>query len=299
MSPRDDEPPFSDEDEADDDNVIVLPGLAQPEDDEDEASDEAAGAAFAPDGPLAPPPPHLLVGAVEALLLSADGPIGIGEIDGWLAGPGASAVRDCLETIRGRLARADSGFHLVEVAKGWQLRTDVRYAAWVAAMRGARPLKLSKAALEVLAIVAYRQPVTRSEIDDLRGVDSGGVLRMLCERGMAVVTGRRDEPGRPLIYGTSADFLSIFGLRDLSDLPTLRDLRELQRDDGRDGLGDTDDDELWGTHGPRGGAPGVFPSPFQQPLPLPRGDADRPTFGLPDEPPAPLVGLPLPPDPDD
>jgi len=84
-----------------------------------------------------------------------------------------------------------------------------------------------------MAIVAYRQPVTRSEVEALRGVDSGGVLRMLCERRLCSVLGRKDEPGRPLIYGTTEEFMTLFGLRDLSDLPTLRDLRELKRDDPR------------------------------------------------------------------
>jgi len=120
----------------------------------------------------------------------------------------------------------------------------MRAARYVAAMRGEKPLKLSKAALDTLAIVAYRQPVTRAEVEDLRGVDPGGILRMLAERGLICITGRKDEPGRPLLYGTTPDFLSMFGLRDLSDLPTLRDLRELQRDDAREGIGSTDEDVM-------------------------------------------------------
>ena len=110
-------------------------------------------------------------------------------------------------------------------------------------MRGGRPVKLSHAALETLSIVAYRQPVTRSEVEGLRGVDSGGVLRMLCERGLVAVTGRREGPGRPLIYGTTPEFLAMFSLRDLSDLPTLRDLRELRMDDPREGVGESDQSE--------------------------------------------------------
>ncbi|NOY26877.1 MAG: SMC-Scp complex subunit ScpB [Oligoflexia bacterium] len=157
--------------------------------------------------------------------------------------------------LRNRYDARGGGIRLVQVAHGWQLRTDPRFGRWVAAMLGGKPTKLSRAALEVLAVVAYRQPVSKADVDDLRGVDSGGVLRMLVERGLVAVTGRRDEPGRPLIYGSSTDFLSMFGLRDLSDLPTLRDLQELQHDDPR--LGPLPQDQ---------------PTPrirIQQPLPLP------------------------------
>jgi len=185
------------------------------------------------------PPAHLLDAAVEALLFASDVPLSETHIDGFLGSPGVAKVRAALLALRARYGERSGGVRLVQVAKGWQLRTDPRFGRWVAAMQGGKPTRLSRAALEVLAIVAYRQPVTKADIDDLRGVDSGGVLRMLAERGMVQVTGRRDEPGRPLIYGSTGDFLSLFGLRDLSELPTLRDLAELQHDDPRLGpLGD-------------------------------------------------------------
>ena len=128
--------------------------------------------------------------------------------------------------------------------------------------------KLSKAAVETLSSVAYRQRVTRAEVEYLRGVDPGGILRMLSERGLIAVTGRKDEPGRPLLYGTTPDFLSLFGLRDLSELPTLRDLRELQQDDAREGIGSTDDDvhtALVDALNPHDTPP---PTPVQELLPL-------------------------------
>lgn len=250
-----------DDDDADDgeggvdDNVILLPsfggfGLRTVGPDEHfpdgpaEGLEEPAGAP----GELAPPSGHLMEGAVEALLLAADGPVMEHELDRWLGLPGLAAVRDALQGIQDRLRRGYGGIRLVQVAKGWQLRTDVRFAPWVAAMRGGRPVKLSRAALETLTIVAYRQPVTRTEVEDLRGCDSGGVLRMLCERGLVAVTGRKDAPGRPLLYGTTPEFLAMFSLRDLSDLPTLRDLRELRQDDPREAPGSgTDDDEMEGS----------------------------------------------------
>ena len=254
MSQRPPEPPDDDLEAAHDaagrssddaltSNVILLPGMGSgppqeerfPGEPAEGLEDERAA------GELGPPDPHLLEGALEALLLSADGPVHEHELDRWLAHPGMAAVRDGLHGIQDRLRRGYGGIRLVQVAKGWQLRTDVRFSPWVSAMRGGRPVKLSRAALETLSIVGYRQPVTRGEVEDLRGVDSGGVLRMLCERGLVAVTGRADGPGRPLIYNTTPEFLAMFSLRDLSDLPTLRDLRELRRDDPREGPGGDDD----------------------------------------------------------
>ena len=199
------------------DNVIVLPGLfAQ----EDTRSDEAEAAL-----PQGPPAPHQLEAVVEALLFAADRPLSVDELDRFLVSPGDVAVVEALHSIRDRLR--GGGTCLVEVAKGWQMRTEPMAAPWVAALRGGRPLRLSRAALETLTVVAYRQPVSRAEVEDLRGVDAGGVLRSLAERELVMVVGRKDEPGRPLLYGTTPRFLEVFGLRDLSDLPTLRDLRAM------------------------------------------------------------------------
>ena len=226
-----------------DDNLVMLPGL-HPDDSlgwvGSEAEEEEDPREGLPDvDDLVPPSQEMLDGVLEALLLTAEGPLTVAQLNNYLAGPGIPAVRDAVHRISARFKRGGSGIRLVEVAKGWQLRTDIRCAPWVAAMRGQTPLKLSKAALETLAIVAYRQPVSRAEVEDLRGVDPGGILRMLCERGLICVAGRKDVPGRPLLYGTTNDFLGLFGLRDLSDLPTLRDLRELQADDPREGIGST------------------------------------------------------------
>ena len=230
------------------------------------AGEETSRDAYDENEELTPPEPHMVESTVEALLFSSDQPLTTQQINNYLANPGISIIRDCMLRIQSRFRRPGSGIRLVEVAKGWQLRTDMRAARHVSAMRGEKPIKLSKAALDTLAIVAYRQPVTRAEVEDLRGVDPGGILRMLSERSLICVTGRKDEPGRPLLYGTTPDFLSIFGLRDLSDLPTLRDLRELQRDDARDGIGGTEEgvgiDDVIAAEDAR-------PlTPVQEPLPL-------------------------------
>jgi len=142
-----------------------------------------------------------------------------------------TTVQGALDLLQERLLRTGSGVRLVEIGDGWQLRTDARLAPWVAAARGGKPLRLSRAAIETIAVIAFRQPVSKGVIDEVRGVDSGGVLRMLSDRGLIRVVGRSDEPGRPMTWGTTQAFLEMFGLRSLADLPTLRDLRQVDADD--------------------------------------------------------------------
>lgn len=203
---------------ADDDNVIEL----RP----------AGGPTVAPqdDGEVGPPPPELLIPALEACLFALPGAVTVLQLATALKVDEAT-VTGALEALRERQARTGSGIRLVPVGDGWQLRTEARLATWVAAARGGKPFRLSRPALETLAIVAFRQPVAKGVVDDLRGVDSGGVLRMLLDRGLVRTTGRSEEPGRPLTYGTTPAFLELFGMRSLADLPTLRDLRALQPDD--------------------------------------------------------------------
>ena len=123
----------------------------------------------------------------------------------------------------------NAAMYLMRVAQGYEFRTRSSFAPWVNKLNGQKPQKLSTSALEVLAIIAYRQPLTRAEIDEIRGVDSGGVLKNLLERRMIRLVGRKEEPGRPMLYGTSKDFLEIFSLKDLGELPPLRDFEEMVR----------------------------------------------------------------------
>ena len=120
------------------------------------------------------------------------------------------------------------GFYLAEVAGGYQFRTDPDLAPWLSKLSRDRPFRFSQAALETLAMIAYRQPVTRGEIEYLRGVDSGGVLKTLLDKGFLRILGKKDVPGRPLMYGTSKHFLEFFGLKDLSALPTLKEFSALE-----------------------------------------------------------------------
>jgi segregation and condensation protein B len=132
-------------------------------------------------------------------------------------------LRELVEEYR----QAGRGLLLVEVAEGFQFRTPPAHAEWVRRLSNARPFRFSRAALETLAIIAYRQPITRVEVEYLRGVDAGGVIKTLLDKHLVRILGKKDIPGRPLIYGTSREFLELFGLRDLSALPTLKEFSEL------------------------------------------------------------------------
>ncbi len=211
-------------------NLIVLPGGLS-----GTRSELPPSEPIEEDAPDGSPAPEHMVAAVEAVLFALGEPVSLVRLREALGNPELETLRGALEALRLSCERRGAGVRLVEVAGGYQLRTVTQVAAWVARARAVKPLRLSKAAVETLSIVAYRQPVTRQEVERIRGVDSGGILRSLIERGQARVAGRSDDPGRPLLYGTTRAFLELFGLRDLSDLPTLRDLRELQDDDPRMG----------------------------------------------------------------
>lgn len=121
----------------------------------------------------------------------------------------------------------DRGIHLYYVAGGYQFRSARESADFVKTLVAPKPIRLTRAQLETLAIIAYRQPITRPEVDDVRGVDSGSSLKVLTDRGLVKILGRKDEPGRPLVYGTTPDFLEFFGLGSLRDLPTLKEFSDL------------------------------------------------------------------------
>ncbi|TVR04634.1 MAG: SMC-Scp complex subunit ScpB [Deltaproteobacteria bacterium] len=174
--------------------------------------------------------------AIEALLFVADRPLGAPELAAALSlahdvqvldAHVADAIRHYADTLATDATRA---FAAVEVAGGWQLRTRPEHADTIHALYRRKPVRLSRAAMETLAIVAYRQPCTRAEIDEIRGVDSSSTLRQLLERDLLRILGKADDIGRPLLYGTTDTFLSFFGLRALADLPTLREFTELSEE---------------------------------------------------------------------
>lgn len=165
-----------------------------------------------------------LRGAIEALVFASDSPIKPSEI-AKLASTSLRQVKEALDELQ--RIYAPRGIHLDEVAGGWVFRTSPQYAPFVRDLTKQKPVRLTRSQVETLAIIAYRQPVTRPEVDEVRGVDSGPVVKVLLERDLVRILGKRDEPGRPLIYGTTNHFLEFFGLRSLKDLPTLREFTEL------------------------------------------------------------------------
>ncbi|MBI4950673.1 MAG: SMC-Scp complex subunit ScpB [Myxococcales bacterium] len=164
---------------------------------------------------------------VEVLLFAAPEPLALRELCRVTRVPRAVATAVLEEMIE---AGSERGVQVVEVLGGYALRTSARFAPLVREVTGKKPVRMSRAQLETLAIVAYRQPITRAEIDEVRGVDSGPVLRTLLDRELVRVIGKKEEPGRPLLYATTDGFLELFGLRALSELPTLREFTELSDD---------------------------------------------------------------------
>jgi segregation and condensation protein B len=171
-----------------------------------------------------------LRGLVEALVFASDKPIKTGELARLASAP-AKQVREVLGELRDTYA--SRGIVLDEVVGGWLFRTSAQYAPFVRELASERPVRLTRAQVETIAIVAYRQPITRPEIDDIRGVDSGATLKLLLERDLVRILGKKDEPGRPLLYGTTSAFLELFGLKSLKDLPTLKEFTELTEDSRR------------------------------------------------------------------
>jgi len=165
---------------------------------------------------------------LESLLFAASEPVALAQLVTVLE----TVARDDVKTALGEMVVAYTasarGIVLEEVAGGYQLRTPKEHASYVRKLLAAKPPRLSRPLLETVAIVAYRQPITRPEIEQLRGVDCGGVLDTLVERRLIKIAGRKEAPGRPIMYTTTTDFLELFGLKDLEGLPDLEELRLIE-----------------------------------------------------------------------
>ena len=164
---------------------------------------------------------------LESLLLVADGPQSVQRFSEVLDGTNKDIIESTLRELQNEFETENRGIRLVEVAGGYQLRTPKANADWVKKFLGGRPARMGKATLETLAIIAYRQPITRAEIEAIRGVDVDGVIATLLERNLIRAVARKDVPGRPFLYGTTAEFLQLFNLQDLSQLPTLKEMEEI------------------------------------------------------------------------
>ena len=164
---------------------------------------------------------------IESLLFVADGPLTIQRLGEVLEGAEKEHVRSILDELQAELENSRRGVRLVEVAGGYQLRTAKVNADWVKKFLGGRPARMGRATLETLAIIAYRQPITRAEIEAIRGVDVDGVINTLLDRSLIRAVARKDVPGRPFLYGTTPEFLQLFNLKDLTHLPTLKEMEEI------------------------------------------------------------------------
>src|SRR5438067_5623515 len=182
-----------------------------------------------------------LTRVIEALLFSAQKPFSIREIGAVLKSAAAESggpshefgrvseaeIAAALEQLKIEYVQQQRAFQLVEKAEGWQLASDPALAKWVRQLFPVpKPARLSAPALETLAIIAYRQPITRADVEDVRGVNIDGVLQTLMERGLVKIAGRAEVPGRPLLYETTHFFLDHFGLRNLDELPNVEELRK-------------------------------------------------------------------------
>ncbi len=166
---------------------------------------------------------------IEALLFISGQPLSMAEIKRILE-LGEAEIKGLLEEFRTEYDMRGSGLQVAEVAQGYQIVTRQQYAPWVRKLANITvSAKLSQAALETLAIVAYKQPAIKAEIEAIRGVNSDGVMKTLLERSLIKILGRREMPGRPLMYGTTKEFLQYFGLKDLSDLPTLKEFDDVEK----------------------------------------------------------------------
>ena len=191
-------------------------------------------------GPLEPALAHRLEAVVESLLFAAAEPVApqrlLEVVQAFHPELTGRQLRGVIEELRDGLRESGRGLRITEISGRYQLRTPSEAAPYVKKLVTVRPPRLTRATLESLAIVAYRQPVTRPEVEEIRGVDCGAVLKHLLDKRLVKILGRKDEPGRPLLYATTPEFLEFFGLKDLKSLPTLRDFVELD-DEHRAQLG--------------------------------------------------------------
>ena len=171
---------------------------------------------------------------VEALLFASDVPLSVEKMKEILDGPGIKQIRNALQRLEESYDNSGSAIKLVELAGGYQLVSREEYVQFIQKMyRGRSSPRLTQRALETLAIIAYKQPITKQEMEAIRGVNVDGVVKTLLERNLVKIEGRQKAPGNPLLYGTSKFFLQYFGLNSLADLPKLKEIDELLKDDDK------------------------------------------------------------------
>lgn len=164
---------------------------------------------------------------IEALLFASDQPLSIDQLKEVISETDGKTIRSQVEELKAEYEKENHSFRITEVAGGFQFSTDPTYSSWIKKLYKSRHVdRLSSPSLETLSIITYRQPVTRADIELIRGVNVEGVLKTLLERGLIRIVGRKDVVGRPFVYGTTKEFLEYFGLNSLDDLPKLEEFTE-------------------------------------------------------------------------
>ncbi len=167
-------------------------------------------------------------GVIEAVIFAADGPVSVEQLGQLLETLDGDAIVQVIHELQREYEETRRSFQIVEIANGFQLRTRHEYAPWIKKFYTTEiSSRLSVSALEALAIIAYKQPATRAEVEEVRGVNSDSVIRTLQERNLIAVLGRKQAPGMPMLYGTTTEFLMHCGLRDLSELPSVEEIETM------------------------------------------------------------------------
>lgn len=166
---------------------------------------------------------------IEAIIFVSPTPVALKELKHYFKNYEAKNLKKLLEELVLEFSNSDRGFELVEISNGYQFRSKPEFAEEIIGFnKEIKKFRISKASLEVLSIVAYKQPVTRVEIEQIRGVDCSGVINALLNKKLMDIRGRKDVPGKPFIYGTTDEFLSTFNLKSLNDLPTLKEIEKIE-----------------------------------------------------------------------
>lgn len=174
--------------------------------------------------------PNRLKSIIEGLIFVHTYPLSVNAIAQAIPDVNEQAIQSVIDDLEQEYRSRARGFALVKAAGGYQFRSLPELAPWILEMKKTKPARLSRASLETLSIIAYNQPITRSRVERIRGVESSGIIRKLLERGLVESVGRKDIPGRPLLYGTTRRFLEVFGLQDLASLPPLPEIEELEEE---------------------------------------------------------------------
>ena len=204
--------------------------------------DRSAAATVGGEECVAPLRPRL-DGIVESLLFAAGAPLALRRLVDVLEGPTAKDVKAAIERLMGEYNRPERGIHLLAVAGGYQFRSAPANAEWVRSLLRERPARLGRASLETLSVIAYKQPATRAEVEAVRGVDADSAIASLLAKRLIKIAGRKEAVGRPLMYTTTPEFLEVFGLNDLSELPILKEIGPVQEPEDETAI---DDGDQWG-----------------------------------------------------